>query len=142
MRDLRDMVASIFASSAKRGAQELPADGVSYIAENVKRRAGAAADAWRARSDRALLVRYEDVMLAPDQTLEGVLRYLEIDSSAEAVAAMRAHAENPVVAMERHRTTPDPAASIGRWRRDLSDELQEACARTLFEELQLFGYEA
>ena len=141
VRDLRDMVASIFASSAKRGAQELPADGVGYIAENVKRRAGAAAGAWRARSDRALLVRYEDVMLAPDETLRGVLEYLEIDSSPEAVAAMRAHAEDPVVAMERHRTTPDPAASIGRWRRDLSEELQEACERTLRDELRLFGYE-
>ena len=141
VRDLRDMVASIFASSAKRGVQELADDGVTYIAENVKRRAGAAAAAWRERSDRAHLVRYEDLMLSPDETLAGVLEYLEIDSSPAAVAAMRAHAEEPVVAMERHRTTPDPAASIGRWRRDLDEELQEACERTLFEELRLFGYE-
>jgi Sulfotransferase family len=141
VRDLRDMVASIFASSAKRGARELPADGVAYIAESVKRRAGAAAAAWRARSDRAYLLRYEDLMQAPDETLTAVLEYLDVDSSPAAVAAMRAHAEEPVVAMERHRTTPDPAASIGRWRRDLSVELQDACERTLFEELRLFGYE-
>ena len=141
VRDLRDMVASIFASSAKRGAQELPADGVSFIAESVKRRAGAAAEAWRARSGRAHLLRYEDLIERPEEALAGVLEYLEIDSSSEAVAAMRAHAEEPIVAMERHRTTPDPAASIGRWQRDLSEDLQKACARTLVDELRLFGYE-
>jgi hypothetical protein len=142
VRDLRDMVASIFASSAKRGAQDLPADRVTYVTQDVKRRASAAAEAWRTRSSRAHLVRYEDLMLSPDETLHDVLKYLEIDSSPAAVEAMRAHAERPVDAMERHRTTPDPAASIGRWRDDLSADVREACHQTMFKELRLFGYEA
>jgi hypothetical protein len=141
VRDLRDMVASIFASSAKRGTQELPADRAGYVARDVKRRVGAAAAAWRQRSDRAHLVRYEDLIRSSEETLTGVLDYLGVESGPAAVAAMRAHAEEPVVAMDRHRTTPDPAASIGRWRRDLGDDLKDVCEQTMFEELRLFGYE-
>ena len=41
---------------------------------------------------------------------------------------------------EWHRTTADPAASIGRWRRDLTAEARQACEQALASELQIFGY--
>ena len=41
---------------------------------------------------------------------------------------------------EWHRTTPDPRASIGRWREDLSEEARRACEHALAPELQTFGY--
>jgi hypothetical protein len=40
-----------------------------------------------------------------------------------------------------HRTVPDPADSIGRWRTDLSPELQSACEEALGPALRSFGYE-
>jgi hypothetical protein len=43
--------------------------------------------------------------------------------------------------MRDHRTSPDIAASIGRWRRDLSPELQERSCEILEEVLAGFGYE-
>ena len=44
--------------------------------------------------------------------------------------------------MDHHRTANDPAATIGRWREDLSPELIAACAESLDPVLEAFGYEA
>jgi hypothetical protein len=140
VRDLRDMVASIFAAGEKRGVKEVPADRARYVVEEIKGRATAAAAAWQARSDRAHLLRYEDLMLEPERTLVALLAYLGLDATPEAAAAMREHALAPVAAMEHHRTTPDPAASIGRWRRDLPPDVLAACEQAMGEELALFGY--
>ena len=41
---------------------------------------------------------------------------------------------------EWHRTTPDPRASIGRWKDDLGENARRACERALAPELQAFGY--
>jgi hypothetical protein len=41
---------------------------------------------------------------------------------------------------ERHSTSPDAEASIGRWRRDLDPELQRACHEAFGEALEVFGY--
>jgi hypothetical protein len=71
-----------------------------------------------------------------------LLEYAGLDASAAAVEAMRSHAERPLAAMDDHRTTADPRASIGRWRRDLSPQLAETCERALAAELHAFGYTA
>ena len=42
---------------------------------------------------------------------------------------------------DRHRTTADPRSSIGRWRHDLSPELQQECEAALAPALEAFGYE-
>ena len=41
---------------------------------------------------------------------------------------------------ELHRTTPDPRASIGRFREDLGEGARRACEDALAPELQTFGY--
>jgi hypothetical protein len=69
VRDLRDVVCSIFASSAKRGVQELPRDRECYIVDAVKRRVAGTRQAWLERSDRAHLVRYEDLVRDADRVL-------------------------------------------------------------------------
>ena len=99
----------------------------------------ALADAWEARRDSAHLVRYEDLVLDPENTIESLLRYLgfEADAHAEAMAASLV-ARDPET--EWHRTTPDPRASIGRWRDDLTEEARRACEEVLAPELQAFGY--
>jgi hypothetical protein len=42
--------------------------------------------------------------------------------------------------MDRHRTTADPAASIGRWTRELEPRLARECERVLGPEMELLGY--
>lgn len=140
VRDLRDVVCSIFATSEKRGVQELPPDRGRYVAEQLKARVEASVVALAARGDRARLVRYEDLMLRSEETLTGLLGYLGVDASAGTLAGMLEHASKRLPAMDRHRTTPDPVASIGRWKRDLSPELQSVCEAALGPALEAFGY--
>jgi hypothetical protein len=97
------------------------------------------AQAWEARRGSAHLVRYEDLVLEPESTLAALLRYLGLDAEA--------HAEEMAAALvardpetEWHRTTPDPRASIGRWREDLSEAARQACEDVLGPELLAFGY--
>jgi hypothetical protein len=98
-------------------------------------------DSLSRRRDRAHLVRYEDLMLQPAQTLAGVLAYLDLDAGDDAVERMLASAGEALPGMERHRTTPDALASIGRWRRDLDADLLEACEQVAAGALEAFGYE-
>jgi hypothetical protein len=144
VRDFRDMVASMFAYNAKRGREGFRRDefdsDADYVVKQISGGVRALAAAWAARRDRAHLVRYEDLVLEPEQTVAGVLRYLGLGDSGPAadrmVKALRA--TGPETAP--HRTTTDPRASIGRWRTDLSPDARAACEAALGDHLQAFGY--
>jgi hypothetical protein len=43
--------------------------------------------------------------------------------------------------MSRVRTTPDASSSVGRWKQDLSLDVQELCAEMMGDVLAEFGYE-
>jgi hypothetical protein len=49
--------------------------------------------------------------------------------------------ETEMPELARHTTSPDAAASIGRWREDLDERLAKACERAFGEALDVFGYE-
>jgi Sulfotransferase family len=142
VRDFRDMVASMFAYNAKRGREGFRRAGAAsdadYVVGQVKASVTGLAAAWHARRDRAHLVRYEDLLREPETTVTALLGYLGLDESAagEMVGALRARGGET----EWHRTTPEPAASIGRWRHDLAPETRRACEEALGPELRAFGY--
>lgn len=142
VRDFRDMVASMFAYNAKRGRQGFRRDtfesDAEYVVKQIKGSVSGLAAAWTARRDRSHLIRYEDLVGDPEATVTSLLRYLGLDESAagEMVAALRAR--DPET--EWHRTTPEPGASIGRWRHDLDPEAKRACEEALSSELRTFGY--
>jgi sulfotransferase family protein len=143
VRDFRDMVASMFAYNVKRGRMGFRRDqfddDAQYVIEQVKTSVSALADAWEARRDSAHLVRYEDLVLDSENTIESLLRYLGLEAEAHAdEMAASLSARDPET--EWHRTTPDPRASIGRWRDDLTGEARRACEDVLAPELQTFGY--
>jgi hypothetical protein len=142
VRDLRDVACSIFAATGKRGVQDVPADRGRYVAKDVQSRVATIVRALEERGDRAHLVRYEDLMLDAGPTLERLLDYLGLDAPEQSVAAMLDRAARPLARMETHRTTPDPAASIGRWRRDLTPELQAVCEEALGPANAALGYTA
>jgi hypothetical protein len=144
-RDFRDMVSSMFAFNAKRGFQGFRRGGfetdAEFVVENVSNSAAALARAWEARSGSAHLVRYEELVRRPRETVEALLRYLDLDAGGGALDAMVKSLMERAPEAEGHRTVPDPSASIGRWRTDLSAELQEACESALAPALAAFGYE-
>jgi hypothetical protein len=143
VRDFRDMVASMFAYNSKRGRMGFRRDGFSddaqYVVDQIKPSVAALAAAWHDRRDSAHVVRYEDLVLEPADTIAALLDYLGLDAGghAEAMAAAL-FARDPET--EWHRTTPEPSASIGRWRKDLPEAARRACEQVLAPELQAFGY--
>jgi hypothetical protein len=51
----------------------------------------------------------------------------------------RASEETP--GMRKHKTSPDPESSIGRWRYELDPSLQAVCQEAFGDVLKEFGYE-
>ena len=143
VRDFRDMVASMFAYNTKRGREgfrrELFEDDAAYVVKEIKGGVASLAATWNARRDTAHLVRYEDLLLDPQNTIDALLGYLGLEGGRHAEAMATAlSARDPET--EFHRTTPDPRASIGRWREDLSEGARRACEEALAPELKAFGY--
>jgi Sulfotransferase domain len=86
-------------------------------------------------------VRYEDLVLDPGATLKRLLEHIGVESSDEIVGRMVEALAGELAELAEHRTTADPRASIGRWRRDLSEELLGACDEAFGPALEAFGYE-
>jgi hypothetical protein len=145
VRDFRDMVASMFSYNRKRGREGFRRDRAAsdreHVLTNVAPSVEAIAAAWRRRADRAHLLRYEDLVMRPEETIAGLLAHLGLDAGPAALAPMLASLSDRDSGSEGHRTVADPTRSIGRWREDLSEEVAAACAETLGPSLETFGYE-
>jgi Sulfotransferase family len=144
VRDFRDMVASILAFNRKRGVRGFGEEGTKDELDYVRRLelwAASLVRSWGRRSGRAHLVRYEDLVLEPASTLRGLLGYLDVAEDDATIERMLDTLGEALPELEDHHTAPDPRASIGRWRRDLPDELALACEQSFGPALETFGYE-
>jgi len=145
VRDFRDMFCSIRAYNAKRGQQGFGRDGVAteseYIREIVRGFGLTLLRRWRAQPERAYLLRYEDLIAEPNGTLSKLLKHLDLDAGPATVEGTLAEASRRRSGSDGHRTAPDVASSVGRWRRDLSPELLKVCEEALDPVLDEFGYE-
>jgi hypothetical protein len=144
VRDFRDRLSSVFAWNEKRGdhgfGHEEEMSKAEYLTERVRIDAAELLDRRRRAGGAAHLVRYEDLILEPEETLRGLLEFLGIDAGPEAVAATLEAANQPRELLDQHRTVSDPIETIGRWRRDLPAELAEECNEILAPVLEGFGY--
>ena len=77
-------------------------------------------------------------VLRPTETVEALLEHLSLDAGASTIEAMLASIATPET--EGHRTVADPRQTIGRWRKDLTPELQAVCSEALGPSLQALGY--
>src|SRR5439155_9208191 len=146
VRDFRDMLSSMFAFNEKRGIQGFQRSRAGsdreYVVDTVGKSIAALLRDWQARSGRAHVVRYEDLVTTPVETLTGILQYLGLDSKELIVQAMAACASETTPEMEWHQTAESSSSSIGRWRRDLGPELHAVAQETFGPALEAFGYEA
>jgi hypothetical protein len=144
VRDFRDRLSSVFAWNEKRGdhgfGHEEEMSQAEYLTERVRIDAAELLERRRRTGDAAHLVRYEDLILAPEETLRGLLEFLEVEAGPEAVAATLEVANQPRELLDQHRTVSDPVETIGRWRRDLPPELAAECNEILAPVLEGFGY--
>lgn len=142
VRDFRDMLCSIRAFNNKRGSLGFGRDRANneqeyilYLREEALRLLGS----WKSRRDRACLVRYEDLVLRPMETLKRVLEYLGLSSSDTQINEMIQGALGTPELRE-HRTTANPQESVERWRRDLDSPSQQFCEEAFGNVLRDFGY--
>jgi len=121
------------------GRQEA-SDDEHHIVEQLVPRVSSLHKGWVRRAGRAHLVRYEDLVADPHETVGKMLAYLEIDSSPAVVETVTRAMTETTPGMEAHRTTPDAQASIGRWQRELGPEMQRLCESAFGPALEEFGY--
>jgi Sulfotransferase family len=144
VRDFRDMVASMLAANEARKTVRFGRganDTDERFVRRFRRFAINLAASWRRRHERAQLVRYEDLIQRPRETVAAVAEYLGLDSDDTLSAAMTASLARREEALEGHITSGSPEASIGRWRDDLAPELHELADDVFGPALELFGYE-
>jgi hypothetical protein len=137
VRDFRDVLCSMLAFTRKLGTAGFgleEAQGDEAIVEQIHIRACSLLDYWQTRPT-AHVVRYEDLLLEPEAVLTTLLTYLGLETTPIATMLTQDNAD-----LQAHRTTPQPQASIGRWRQDLSDNLQRLCLEQLAAAMQAFGY--
>lgn len=144
VRDFRDMAASMLAFGTKKGPIRTSfGRGTDRSDADFIRRLGSVAssvDTYQKRRPGSFVLRYEDLVRTGEEVVLAVLDYLEIEASAEHVAAVReAFLERSEMA-DAHRTTTDLEASIGRWERDFDDELKTVCEEAFGPALAAFGY--
>jgi hypothetical protein len=144
VRDFRDRLSSVFAWNEKRGEGGFGHDaGMSraeYVTKHVRADAQALLERWRRRAGSAHLVRYEDLVLDPAGTLKALFEHLDVDADGPTVDAVLALARESSDALASHRTVQDPTQTIGRWRRDLPQDLAAECNEILAPVLEGFGY--
>jgi Sulfotransferase family len=142
VRDFRDVACSIFARRERRGDPMSEGERASYLRENLGERVSKFMRGWRQRSDRAHLVRYEDLILEPRETLRRVFTQLELEIGDAELDQMLERSGEVLPQMRLHRTTPEAKDSVGRWRRDLGDDLQQVALEALGPTLEELGYPA
>jgi hypothetical protein len=145
VRDFRDVACSILEFGDKRGQpwywMDGPANPAVAIGERLADEVEHLLDRWAVRSERAFLLRYEDLIAAPEPVLTGLFDYLGIDASAETVGRLMDAASrlDPGVARE-HMTSPTAGDSVGRWQTDLDPSLVAICEDVCGDALETFGY--
>jgi hypothetical protein len=144
VRDLRDVVCSMLAFNDKRGYPSFGREKALSDAEFVRLLAAdmtTLADSWERRRDQGLLIRYEDLICTPEVALTAVFSYLDVDDDIVTVQEVIERASAVSDELAAHRTSPDPQASIGRWRVDLPPELIDECNRAFAGVMARFGYQ-
>jgi hypothetical protein len=147
VRDFRDLLCSVIAFNRKRGYEAFGRGGeggdAEYVRGPLRQSATTLAERLRVGGEtRPHLVRYEDLIEAPEPVLTELFEHLGLEADAELVGETIRRAEVSTASMSHHRTSADAAASIGRWREDLPVEIAEICNDELGPLLAEFGYEA
>jgi Sulfotransferase family len=144
VRDFRDMLCSVIAFNRKRGWSDFGhtegGDDAKYVREVMRPSLEVLARRLHAADSRSL-VRYEDLVLDPEPALTDLFGKLGLANDEVLVGETVRLAHQGTASMDHHRTTSDPAASIGRWHEDLPEEIAAVCNEELGPLLAEFGYE-
>jgi Sulfotransferase family len=145
VRDFRDRVCSIMGFNSKRGYKSFGrqlTDSDEEFIRSERQVAERMLETWNDRREDAFLVRYEDLIVQPEETLGAAFAYLGFDSDPATVRRTLEDANAELPNNQRaHQTSSSVAASVGRWRQDLTPEHQALCEESFGDILEAFGYE-
>jgi hypothetical protein len=145
VRDCRDMYCSSQAFNEKRGYAGFGRERVNSNEEWIEilhRSYSRIIEGWRSRKNEVCLVRYEDLILHPQETLRRILAYLNVNDDAVVVNQMIKTASKDSPEMKQHRTSGRPSQSIGRWRKDMDPDTQAVFHSVFGNLLQEIGYDS
>jgi hypothetical protein len=153
VRDFRDVACSMREFDSGRDGEFNPLSGGSNNADippQLKVEAVAMQNTWKSRGDRAHLLRYEDMVRRPKETLAALLDYIEVDCSPRLVEHLLSQGADDLPELpgatsdphlvQTHRTIPDPKETIGRWKRDGGSSREDLYWDAFGEVLEEFGY--
>jgi hypothetical protein len=145
VRDFRDVACSILDYNAKRGLELWARDRFKGEREWLRYLRSVALQVLgdvRERADRSHVVRYEDLVTQPEETLIGVFSYLGLEGDRDlACSALEAVSEMAPHVQQAHRTTSTVEASVGRWKRGCPPKRRKAFSEAFDDLLPEFGYE-
>jgi acyl carrier protein len=125
VRDPRDLLCSAIAFWKLR-----PEAAMAMLSTTIPRLARIA----RRAGPDTIVIRYEDLVRDPVVTRRSLSDFLELDLS-------RQDMDDTGAIPDSHRTSRDPATSVGRWRNDLSAEQVADCEVAFGPYMRDFGYE-
>jgi MoaA/NifB/PqqE/SkfB family radical SAM enzyme len=146
VRDFRDMFCSVLSFMKKRdlkicfGLDFQHAHTEEEYVEITKQRIDFIWNCWETRKYKAYLVRYEDLIEKPLPILKGIFEYLNVDHDEATLQMILQKASKRNAEMTDHITSSTVDASLGRWKKDLSPELQRLCNEAFKPALEAFGY--
>jgi hypothetical protein len=143
VRDFRDVLCSVRAFNERLGQQffgrEQVATDEDYVRGFLASRAQMLVEIWNEISGVAYLLRYEDLVVEPEDTLRSLLSYLDLDRGDEVLQSMLAVPSDHERSYT-HGTSASATDSIGRWRKELEPSLRDACEEAFGQALETFGY--
>ncbi len=125
VRDLRDVLCS-----RKNFTQQLPEDPVAPMRQSARHLIRTA----RNGGTSTIVVRYEDLVLREQQTLERLFESVGLNY------VPLANLDEESRLFSKHATSKSPAASIGRWKKDLTEAEKEQANELFKEFLETFEY--
>ena len=138
VRDFRDMACSML-SFLGDSWREKNYDSDRALREIIAPWVGYLVSGWRARAEQAHLVRYEDLVFAPEETVSSVFDYLKIDSSERTVEeVLRAASDG--AGFTAHGTSASLENTVGRWSRAEDAAFRDMLNEVLQDALVEFGY--
>jgi hypothetical protein len=138
VRDPRDMACSMLAFAQRTGAGGSLSDE-EFVLSLVPALARLVAYASE-RGQSALVVRYEDLIASPSDTLGQILDHLGLRCGARELRAIAARSTTAAPELVAHRTSADAESSVGRHLRDMDQELLIAAEESFGPALDAFDY--
>lgn len=143
VRDPRDRHCSVLSFNEKRGFKAFgfeASDSEAEFVRNSCRELAFELATLRLHPTQVTLIRYEDLIQGPRESLLRIFKYLGLDSDDATLAQAMAHAEVQDARLDEHRTT-EAGRSIGRWKTDLDPSIARLYVEMIGDVMAELGYE-